>query len=102
MLDVLRNITGIRFEETGVAYGMATDFFEYDIEDLIHLDLNFCFTGTFVTGTRNTVTGSAQKKRAIIKKNVIQDLDYLVIGTLASSDWRFTSHGRKIEKSHST
>ena len=25
-------------------------------------------------------------------------VNYLVIGTLASRDWRFSSHGRKIEK----
>jgi len=26
------------------------------------------------------------------------NVDYLVIGTLASRDWLYTSHGRKIEK----
>ena len=26
------------------------------------------------------------------------DLDYLVIGSLASREWAHTSHGRKIEK----
>ncbi len=26
-----------------------------------------------------------------------KEVDYLVIGTLASRDWRFSSHGRKIE-----
>ncbi len=30
--------------------------------------------------------------------NISKDGDYLVIGTLASRDWLYTSHGRKIEK----
>jgi len=30
--------------------------------------------------------------------NISKDVDYLVIGTLASRDWLYTSHGRKIEK----
>jgi NAD-dependent DNA ligase len=98
LLEVVKNITGIRFEESGAAYGMATEFFEDDIAHLAHEDTAFCFTGTFVTGNRKTVQNTAQNKGAIIKSDVTSNVDYLVIGTLASRDWRFTSHGRKIEK----
>jgi NAD-dependent DNA ligase len=97
-LNVIKQITGIRFEESGVAYGMATEFFEDNITDLNHNNSAICFTGTFVTGTRSTVQKTAKNKGAVIKENVTKNLDYLVIGTLASRDWRFTSHGRKIEK----
>jgi len=98
LFNVIKNITGIRFEETGSAYGMATEFFEDDISELTHQDSTFCFTGTFVTGNRKTVQNTAQQKGATIKKDVTGNVDYLVISTLASRDWRFTSHGRKIEK----
>ncbi len=98
LLEVMKQITGIRFEESGVAYGMATEFFEDDINELNHENSVFCFTGTFVTGTRSVVQNTAKSKGAIIKKDVTKNVDYLVIGTLASRDWRFTSHGRKIEK----
>lgn len=98
LLEIMKQITGIRFEESGVAYGMATEFFEENIDKLNHKNSMFCFTGTFVTGTRSVVQNTAKHKGAIIKNNVVQDLNYLVIGTLASRDWRFTSHGRKIEK----
>ncbi|MBT70588.1 MAG: hypothetical protein CMQ15_00875 [Gammaproteobacteria bacterium] len=30
--------------------------------------------------------------------NVGKHVDYLVIGTMASQDWLYTTHGRKIEK----
>lgn len=96
LLDIIKNITGIRFEESGVAYGMATDFFQTDISHLDH-SATYCFTGKFVTGTRKVVQASATEKGGSIKNDVSKEVDYLVIGTLASRDWRFTSHGRKIE-----
>ena len=35
---------------------------------------------------------------ASISTNVNKTVDFLIIGTLASRDWLYTSHGRKIEK----
>jgi hypothetical protein len=96
-LEVIQNITGIHFEESGMAYGMATEFFESDISEL-NRKATFCFTGKFVTGTRKVVQNTAIKKGGETKDDVSQSVTYLVIGTLASRDWRFTSHGRKIEK----
>jgi NAD-dependent DNA ligase len=98
LVEVIKQITGVRFEETGVAYGMATEFFEDDIVDIKHENSVFCFTGTFVTGKRSVVQDTAREKGGIIKDKVTSNLNYLIIGTLASKDWRFTSHGRKIEK----
>jgi len=95
--NCIKDITGIRFNENGVAYGMATDFFNSQKVDIFHENANYCFTGEFLVGTRKTVEAMAVKSGAIIKKNVVNDLNFLVIGTLASSDWRFSSHGRKIE-----
>ncbi|TOL77210.1 NAD-dependent DNA ligase, partial [Vibrio parahaemolyticus] len=34
---------------------------------------------------------------AQVKGNVVKGLDILVLGAVASRDWRFTSYGRKIE-----
>lgn len=86
LLEIMKQITGIRFEESGVAYGMATEFFEDNIDTLNHTNSFICFTGTFVSGTRSVVQNTAENKGAIIKNNVIKDLNYLVIGTLASRD----------------
>jgi hypothetical protein len=95
--NCIKDITGIKFNENGVAYGMATDFFNSQKVDIFHENANYCFTGKFLVGTRKTVEAMAVKAGANIKNNVVNDLDFLVIGTLASRDWRFTSHGRKIE-----
>ena len=38
------------------------------------------------------------KNGGLISGNVTKKINYLVIGTLSSRDWKFSSHGRKIEK----
>ena len=49
-------------------------------------------TNNYSLGTYDGIQGA--ETSSSVNKNV----DYLVIGTLASSDWLYTSHGRKIEK----
>ena len=97
LLKTIKQISGVNFKEEGVAYGMATDFFGNYVGRLIFENKTFCFTGTFISGTRNIVQNMSVKQGGIIQDNVNRKLDYLVIGTLGSRDWRFTSHGRKIE-----
>ena len=98
LLETLKQITGSRFEETGLAYGMSTEFCEDEVETINHEGSCFCFTGKFVSGSRSVVEKSAISKGAETKRDVSKAVNYLVIGILASRDWRFSSHGRKIEK----
>ena len=98
LLKTIEQITGSRFEETGAATGMATEFLENAIDTVRHDGSKFCFTGVFVSGPRKGVEAAAESKGARVLKSVTQDLDYLVIGTVASRDWRFLSHGCEIEK----
>lgn len=97
LLETIKQITGQRFLETGIAHGMATEFCtqylsEFPIEDSI-----ICFTGKFVSGSRTEVEKLAKSKGARISKNITRKIDLLVIGTVASRDWKFSSLGRKIE-----
>lgn len=98
LIETIKQITGVRFDESGSAHGTSTEFFEDSIEAIVHIDSCFCFTGKFVSGPRKSIEDSAKDKGATTKKDVSQNVDYLVVGTLASRDWRFSSHGRKIEK----
>ena len=57
---------------------------------------SFCFTGKFLFGTR------AACERAVIARggtveSVNRSLRYLVLGELSSRDWKYSSHGTKIE-----
>ena len=58
----------------------------------------FCLTGKFLTGARKQCESFVQLRNGFPQSNVTKNLDYLVIGTLASSDWKHTSYGRKIER----
>lgn len=57
----------------------------------------FCFTGKFQYGDRKICQSMTAARGGRIQKDVTRDLNYLVIGTLASRDWISTNHGRKIE-----
>ncbi len=98
LLETIKSISGQRFQETGAAHGMSTAFLEDMVDTFSHEGQCLCFTGKFVSGSRNIVESTAQRLGASIKGDVTNDVTALVIGTLASRDWRFSSHGRKIEK----
>lgn len=49
-------------------------------------------------GPREACEGLVKEKSGIVAKGVLQDLDYLVIGTQGSPTWKRGKHGSKIEK----
>ena len=98
LLTTLKQMCGNEFEDTGLADGGVAEVFSDDLESFDHNGRTICFTGKFVCGTRAVVENTAIMRGAATSKNVTKKIDTLVIGTLASRDWRITSHGRKIEK----
>lgn len=95
--ELLKMLTGNRFEETGAADGSATEFLVNHVDD-INFNGRFCFTGTFVSGQRSKLKEIAEALGATVKKDVSAQLDYLVVGSVATRDWMYSSHGRKVEK----
>jgi NAD-dependent DNA ligase len=82
----------------GVADGMAT-LLPLTPNPVIQLQgSTICFTGRFLSGTRKKCHEVAEMLGAEPRERIVRELDYLVIGTLSSRDWRFSNHGRKIEK----
>lgn len=57
----------------------------------------FCFTGPAVTGKRTDLHAIVENLGGIPQKNVVKDLDYLVIGGQSSPAWIYSTYGRKIE-----
>lgn len=98
LLQTLRGITSPTTNPTGVGYEASTEVWEDKVDHVDIADKLFCLTGDFVVGDRNTVDTLLRMKGAELSTNVTSRVDYLVIGTLASRDWLYTSHGRKIEK----
>lgn len=98
LLKTVEMITGNSFEENGIACGMATSVFTHSVDNLDWEGKKICFTGRFLSATRRELQQKARELGANISTTITKDLDLLFIGTLASWDWRFSSHGRKIEK----
>jgi len=97
-LETLKKITGTRFSEDGTASNNVAEVWFDQPGDLIQKGKKICFTGTFLSGNRKTCEAIAKTYGATTTKDVTLDLDILILGSTASKDWRFSSHGRKIEK----
>lgn len=84
--------------DSGIVDGLAT---QLPIDNIDSLDLagaTVCLTGEFIHGKRSVCEKEIRQQGANIINSITQKLDYLIIGTLSSKDWRYKAHGRKIEK----
>lgn len=98
LLQTLQRITSSAVNLTGINYEASTEVWEDEVDTVEVEGKVFCLTGDFVSGDRSAVETMLRLKGAQLSPNVNKSVDYLVIGTLASRDWLYTSHGRKIEK----
>ena len=96
--STLSELIGGSIQETGATSGTATRL-PIDEVDAVQIDgSSFCFTGSFLYGTRNSCHKAIEERGGKASGSVTMSLNYLVIGSLASREWAHTSHGRKIEK----
>jgi len=96
--QTLTELLGGTFQDTGATSGLSSGLPIDNIESIEITGNSFCFTGNFIYGTRKACERAIDVREGIVLPNVRMDLNYLVIGTLASHEWANTSHGRKIEK----
>jgi NAD-dependent DNA ligase len=94
----LRDLLGGTLEETGAAGGMATKLPLNEVKVIEIKGSSFCFTGEFLFGTRKACEKAVTERGGVSWPAVKMDLNYLVIGTMASREWAHSTHGRKIEK----
>lgn len=95
LMSVISRVTG---KEPEVSYEASTEVWEDKVDSLRVPGAIYCLTGDFVSGDRDSVDTMLKCLGAKTSTAVNRSVDYLVIGTLASRDWLYTSHGRKIEK----
>ena len=98
LLVTVRQVTGTHTDDSGPSCEAPTEVWEDSVEEIKFAGSVFCLTGDFVTGDRDSVDTMLRCLGAETNSSVNKSVDYLVIGTLASRDWLYTSHGRKIEK----
>jgi NAD-dependent DNA ligase len=98
LLDMLQQITGNHFADTGAA---ATEGPALPIDDdpsIFFRNMSFCFTGRFIYGSRPACERAILGLGGTAIDHISGKLDYLVIGTMIEPQWINTSYGRKIEK----
>lgn len=96
--EVLTKLVGTDFDSTGAASGVATSLPIDETAIVFIPSRTFCFTGNFITGPRAKCEKMTEAAGGVMEKSVVKTLDFLVIGALASPDWKNTSYGAKIER----
>jgi len=59
---------------------------------------SFCFTGTFLFGTQTACERAVSRRGGIPVSEVQRELDYLVVGAMASEAWADTDFGRNVQQ----
>ena len=98
LLSTVRQVTGTDTDESGLSYEASTEVWEDSVDELKLAGSVFCLTGDFVSRDRESVDTLLRLLGAQTNSSINKSVNYLVIGTLASRDWLYTSHGSKIEK----
>lgn len=96
--DTITQIIGGNMHDAGTVSGMATKLPIDHVERIQFRRALFCLTGKFIYGARRKCEEAILGRGGQTSDTVTKNLNYLVIGTLASRDWAHTSHGRKIER----
>lgn len=97
-LNALKTISGVGFNETGSGDAHPLSFIEDEVESIDHSGKRLVISGEFDMGDRGDVYYIAESRGYINTGAVSGKTDYLVFGSRVSSDWGFSSFGRKIEK----
>lgn len=95
---MLSDVVGGTFRQIENAGASSTTLPVQQVKHINFQGSAFCFTGRFIFGQRNVCEEAVINKGAVAHKNVTKNLNYLVIGDLASRDWIATTHGTKIQK----
>ena len=66
--------------------------------EVVFKNMSFCFTGTFVFGSRSACVDAIEERGGFAEGSVRKTLDYLVVGSFRSEAWIHSTYGRKIEK----
>lgn len=98
LAKTLEELIGGDFQKTGATPSESVSFPVQQVDSIDFDGKTFCFTGTFIFGTRPACHKATEKIGGIPAPRITKKLDYLVIGTMSTRTWANTSFGRKIEK----
>ena len=72
---------------------------EKKINDSVNFqDKIFCLTGTFNSGSKDSIEEKINQKGGICGKGVTSKTNYLIVGGSGSDAWKFGNYGGKVQK----
>jgi hypothetical protein len=98
LLKLFKNISGSRFLDDGVGDIISSDYYLDSPELLDEFPKTVCFSGKSVTMPRKDLAALARGRGYTVQNNVTKNLGLLIVGVCGEKNWRFITHGRKIEK----
>lgn len=69
-----------------------------ELEEITFESKRFCLTGNFLYGGKDLCESKILKCGGEVLTNVTKKLDFLVVGSLGSPDWKHGNFGNKVEK----
>ncbi|MCK4620680.1 MAG: hypothetical protein KAT62_00555 [Desulfuromonadales bacterium] len=97
LLQLIQDVAGEK-HQTLIPTNMSTSCFDKPQPTLVFPEKSFCLTGKFAMGPRKSCEQEVIDLGGVTTKNILKSTDYLVIGSIGSTDWIHTSFGRKIER----
>lgn len=94
--QTLEDLIGGSFSEDGTVAAAPSSLPIDSAAIVVISGASFCFTGKFLYGTRAACERAVTVRGGAIEP-VQRSLRYLVVGELSSRDWKYSSHGTKIE-----
>lgn len=98
LTETLSELLDGTLEQVAATAGMDTKLPLDPVTFIEVTDNSFCFTGTFLYGTREACEQAILDRGGEVTRSVRANLDYLVIGSLITDLTANTNYGRKIEQ----
>lgn len=94
---LVEEIVGHRNSDT-LEYGPTDLPLSHPSPDVVFDQNEFVLTGKFLFGTRRNCEREIELRGGRCGDNVRLQTSYVVVGSLMSRDWKYTTHGNKIAK----
>jgi len=69
-----------------------------EIDAINFLDHTFCLTGNFLLGHKDICELKIKNRGGLVAGSITKKLDYLIIGSLGSDQWKHGNYGTKVQK----
>jgi hypothetical protein len=96
LINTLEELVGASHDSRGACDHVTRLGFD-QVATIHFADKHFCLTGEFVYGPREACESAISKRGGVIS-SVTKKLEYLVVGSRGSNEWRHGSFGTKFEK----